>query len=76
MGDHCFLAPGACISGRTVIGENCFLGINSTVRDNIKIGRRVIIGGGAVIKKDCEDDGVYSAPGTPLFNKDSFNTNV
>lgn len=76
VGDHCFLAPGACVSGRTVIGENCFLGINSTVRDNIKIGCRVIIGGGAVIKKDCEDDGVYSAPGTPLFNKDSFNTNV
>lgn len=74
--DHCFLAPGVCISGRSTIGANSFIGINSTVRDNVKIGEKCIVGGGALIKKDLDNGGVYSAKGTDRYNDDSFNTKV
>ncbi|MFD2567793.1 acetyltransferase [Pseudotenacibaculum haliotis] len=74
--DHCFMAPGAAVSGRTVVKNNCFIGINSTVRDNVVVAEKTIVGGGAVIKKDTEKDGVYSATRTELYNSDSTNTKV
>lgn len=74
--DHCFMAPGASVSGRVRVKNNCFIGINSTVRDNVVIEERTIVGAGAVIKKDTEKDGVYSAVRTKLYNNDSTNTKV
>ena len=74
--DHCFMAPGALVSGRTIIKNNCFLGINSTVRDNLIVEEKCIIGAGSVIKSNTQNNGVYSAKGTGLYNLNSSNTKV
>jgi acetyltransferase-like isoleucine patch superfamily enzyme len=52
------------VSGGVTVGENCFLGVNVTLRDHIVLGKNCVIGAGALIVKDTEDNGVYSAAAT------------
>lgn len=58
--DNCFITSHVVVSGNVEVGRNCFLGVNSTLRDGIHLGERCIIGAGALIMKDTEDDSVYS----------------
>ena len=76
IGNHSFLAPSCSISGRVTISNNCFIGINSTIRDNINIKSNTIVGAGSIIKKDTEENGVYSQKRTHIYNKNSLNTKV
>lgn len=69
--DHCFIASHVVISGATVIGEGSFLGVNSTLRDNIIIGKRNLIGAGAVILQNTEDEEVFTVNKTVKINKKS-----
>ncbi len=57
--DHCFIASHVVISGHVTIGEYSFLGVNCTIRDGVTVGARCVIGAGALILHDTEDDGVY-----------------
>jgi len=50
------MSPGVHISGNCNIGEFCNLGTNSTVLPKITIGSNVIVGAGAVVTKDVEDN--------------------
>jgi sugar O-acyltransferase (sialic acid O-acetyltransferase NeuD family) len=59
VGDHTFISSHVVISGYTKIGPYCFLGVNSTFRDVITVGASNVIGAGAVIMRDTEDDEVY-----------------
>jgi sugar O-acyltransferase (sialic acid O-acetyltransferase NeuD family) len=61
IGDHCYIAARATISGDVSVGPYCLLGTNCTVRDGVKIAERCIIGAGAVIRHDTEPGGVYRA---------------
>ncbi len=71
LGHHCrindnvFITSHVVIAGGTEIGENCFLGVNSTFRDHIRVGARCLVGAGALILQDCEDDGLYPGVSTP-----------
>lgn len=62
--DHVFIASHAVVSGNCRIGEASFLGVNATLRDSISIGSRCVIGAGALILSDAEDDGVYMGTAT------------
>ena len=59
IGNHSFVAPRVAIAGFTRIGECNFLGINSTVIDNITTADNVFIGGGGVVIKSIEEEGLY-----------------
>ena len=59
IGNHSFVAPRAAIAGFKRIGECNFLGINSTVIDNITTTDNVFIGGGGVVTKSLEEEGLY-----------------
>lgn len=52
VGDHCFIAPRAAISGCVTIEDHCFIGINASVRDHVTIARKSVIGAGAIVLKD------------------------
>lgn len=69
--DHCFIASHVVISGSTVVGEESFLGVNSTIRDNIVLGKRNLIGAGAVILRNTEDEAVFTVNKTIQINKKS-----
>ena len=65
IGDHCFIASHAVISGRVHVGRSCFIGVNATLRDHITVGDRCIIGAGALLLADAAPEGVYMGDATP-----------
>jgi len=65
--DHCFLASHVVISGKVTIEPYCFLGVNSTIRDGINIASKNVIGAGAVILKDTNENEVYTTNSTKLL---------
>jgi len=48
------------IVGKVEIGEGAFVGMNCTIMPGVKIGKNSIIGSGAVLTKDTEDNSVYA----------------
>jgi sugar O-acyltransferase (sialic acid O-acetyltransferase NeuD family) len=69
--DHCFLASHVVVSGHVRIRNYCFIGVNATLRDSITIAPETLIGAGAVIMKDTENQGIYLPERARLFGKKS-----
>ena len=59
VGKHCFLSPRVALAGFIKIEDMCILGINSTVIDNISIVSKTQLGGGTVVTKNIENNGLY-----------------
>jgi carbonic anhydrase/acetyltransferase-like protein (isoleucine patch superfamily) len=66
VGDNCFIASHAVISGNCEIGAGSFIGVNATLRDNIQIGTRNVIGAGALILQSSPDNAVFIGPATEI----------
>ncbi len=64
--DNCFITSQVVVSGGCTIGENTFIGVNSTLRDHIAIGKLNVIGAGALILADTEDNKVYMESATEV----------
>lgn len=62
IADHCFITSHVVISGFVRVGAYSFLGVNATLRDSITIAEKTLIGAGAVIMQDTENEGVYLPP--------------
>ena len=62
--DNVFIASQVVVSGNCHIKQRCFIGVNATLRDGITIGERSVIGMGACVLADCEDESVFPAPKT------------
>ena len=71
IGDHCFIASHAVISGHVRNGDNTFIGVNATIRDNVTIGKRCVIGAGALVLHDVPDDSVVLGPESPVVPRRS-----
>jgi sugar O-acyltransferase (sialic acid O-acetyltransferase NeuD family) len=72
IGDHCFIASHAVVSGNCTIGERCFVGVNATLRDGVTIADDCVIGAGALILRDTEAGSVYGAQATPVHARKSW----
>jgi sugar O-acyltransferase (sialic acid O-acetyltransferase NeuD family) len=59
IGEHCFLAPRACLGGGVTVGARSFIGLNATVRDGVTIGEGCLIAAGAVVTADTQPGGLY-----------------
>ena len=57
--DHVTLANGAVLGGDAVIGERSWIGLGAVVRDGVTLAPRTLVGAGAVVVADTEEDGVY-----------------
>jgi sugar O-acyltransferase (sialic acid O-acetyltransferase NeuD family) len=64
VGNHVFITSHVVVSGRSVVGDNSFIGVNATINDHVRIGKRNIIGSGALITRDTDDDSMYKAKWT------------
>lgn len=62
--DNVFLASHIVVSGNCRIMQRSFVGVNATLRDGITVGERCVIGAGAIILDDCENESVYPAART------------
>lgn len=56
IGENCFICDHSYIGGNTRIGDACWLAPGVIIRNAISIGRNVIIGMGAVVTKDVQDN--------------------
>lgn len=59
IGDHCFISSHVVISGGAVVEPYSFLGVNSCLRDGVHIARGSVIGMGAVVVKDTQENCTY-----------------
>lgn len=57
--DFVHISPNVALGGTVKIGKNTHLGIGSTIKNNITICENCIIGAGAVIVKNIEEQGTY-----------------
>lgn len=64
IGDHCFVASHAVISGSVTVEPYCFIGVNATLRDGIRIGEGSVIGAGALILRNTAPESVYAGSAT------------
>ena len=69
--DHNFISSHVVVSGHCHIESNCFLGVNSTLAHNVRIARGTLLGAGAIIAKDTEENGVYVPPRSVKLDKSS-----
>lgn len=76
ISDHCYITSHVVVSGFTVIERNCFLGVNSTIRDNIRIAPFTLIGAGAIIMNDTEEEAVYLPARSVKIDKKSTDIKI
>jgi UDP-3-O-[3-hydroxymyristoyl] glucosamine N-acyltransferase len=60
IGRHCALTAGTIIGGSTKIGYMCWTGLNSTIKHKVKIGNNVIIGSGASVINDIDNEDIVA----------------
>ena len=61
VGDHCWIASGAVLSGKAIVSRNTFVGVNATVVNDVVVGEYNVIGGGALITKSTKPSSVHLA---------------
>lgn len=54
--DFVNISPNTAMAGHTTIGRKTFIGIGSTIINNIRVGEGVIVGAGAVVVSDIDDN--------------------
>jgi len=61
------ICPGSTLAGNIIVGKCSWVGIGSSIIEGLKIGESVIIGAGATVIKDIEDNlKVVGTPARPL----------
>jgi UDP-3-O-[3-hydroxymyristoyl] glucosamine N-acyltransferase len=61
IGDHCWIVS-ARLGSSVSIGDYTFVGLNATVAPGSNVARRNVIGAGALIEGDTQEDQVFRAP--------------
>lgn len=70
IGKNTLIMANSVICGGARVGERCWIAPNSVIKEKILIGNRAIIGLGAVVLNDVEDDTVVAGvPAKPLKPK-------
>lgn len=60
IGKNCELTAGTIIGGSTTVGNSTWTGLNSTLKDNIHVGNNVIVGAGAMVIRDVDDNDIVA----------------
>ncbi|WP_299758412.1 acetyltransferase [uncultured Pontibacter sp.] len=72
VGDYSSLSPGVTTGGRVIIGDCTAIGIGATLLHYRTIGSNCVVGGGALVNKDVEDNYlVLGVPAKPIRQRDS-----
>ena len=69
------IAPGVTIPGKVVASAGCEIALNATLRQGTVLGKGAMVGMGAVVPRDVEEDMlVYGVPARPIRPLPSFET--
>jgi acetyltransferase-like isoleucine patch superfamily enzyme len=59
IGAYCCIASGVCISGDVNVAESCYLGTNASILGGVSVVARTMVGMGAVLREDTQEDSVW-----------------
>lgn len=71
VGSFNFFSIECAVAGCVNIHNNCFFGVNCTIRDNVQILPYTLIGAGAYIAENTEENSVYVPARSVKLNKNS-----
>jgi sugar O-acyltransferase (sialic acid O-acetyltransferase NeuD family) len=74
--DHCFISSHVVVSGHCTVRSYCFLGVNATLRNSITLAPRTLVGAGAIVMKDTDENGVYVSQSARKISDDSRLANL
>jgi sugar O-acyltransferase (sialic acid O-acetyltransferase NeuD family) len=70
LGAFASLAPNATTGGNVSIGDYTSVGISATIKHGVQIGKHGVIGGGALVLKNFEDNQViYGVPAIAIRSR-------
>jgi len=70
LGAFASLAPNATTGGNVSIGDFTSIGISATIKHGVQIGKHGVIGGGALVLKNFEDNQViYGVPAKAIRSR-------
>lgn len=77
LGEYCYIAPRASLSGNVKVEPHAFIGNNATLRGNITVGRDAVVGAGTTILKDVDAEAIIKAPANTILpvNRDKIKLN-
>jgi len=55
LGAHCFVGPGAVLSGEVTVGNSAFIGAGAVISPGVQIGVNAVVGAGAVVLGDVAE---------------------
>lgn len=65
------LGPNVSTGGYVTVGEFSAICIGATIKDRVKVGNHSIVGAGALLLKDCEDNTVmYGVPAIKIRSRE------
>lgn len=59
-GNHCHIATHAVLNGDCRLGEGVFIGSNSVLAQGVHVPGQVVVGAGAVVYKNIQEQGTYA----------------
>jgi sugar O-acyltransferase (sialic acid O-acetyltransferase NeuD family) len=59
VGNFGCVASGVCISGSVSVGECCYLGTNSSIIGGVQVARGTMVGMGAVLRENTQENSVW-----------------
>lgn len=59
VNSHCNIAPASVILGSVILQRGAYIGASVTIKQLINVAPWAVIGAGAVVVKNIEDDGTY-----------------
>lgn len=68
-GRHCMIIAGAEVSGSCNLADQVYIGPNACVRERLSVGRRTIVGMGAVVVKDVDDEMIVAGVPATVFGR-------
>ncbi|MFA5974934.1 MAG: acetyltransferase [Elusimicrobiota bacterium] len=69
--DHVFVTSHVVISGHVKVGAFSFLGVNCTLKDGITLAPKTVVGAGATVLSNTQENGVYTGPKAELRARDA-----
>ena len=69
INDYVHISPNATLCGTVEVGKLTHIGAGSTIKNNTNICSNCVIGCGAVVIKDINEEGTYMGVPTKKYNK-------
>lgn len=76
IGKNCIIVCLTCIGGSVRVGDNAWIAPLAVIRDGLTVGKKAIVGMGAVVTKNVDDDDVVAGVPARSIKKKNEDDNI